>query len=419
MAAHAQNSDPFPRLAGILISDPRNYEDASYQRDIAKLDYVILNIYPGWEESHGITMEEVTKRIKAINPSIRVFLYFCPESRKYPNTAWPDIDAKLDGERWWAYASGGSGSKVLSDFGNGTYIVNLTNFTPRDSSGKRANQWLAELVVQRLIKSTPSVDGVFTDNVFWKPRRDADWNRDGRVDSQDDPAVQKYYREGNVTFINKLKELMPGKTQIGNVADWGKPTAVLTEYDQVLEGGVMENLIGKSYSIETFAGWAPMLGYYRKSMAALAGRKLGMFSQTGVPSDFQSFRYGFATALLDNGYYAFHDAAKAYSGVTWFDEFDVKLGQATSLPPKSAWQNGVWRRDFQGGIALVNPKGNGSRELTLEGDFRKIAGTQDRAVNNGQTVRKVTLRDRDGIVLLRIQRRPRPPGSVRLELPPP
>jgi hypothetical protein len=414
LSARAQNADTFPRLAGIFIGDPRNYEDPSYQADIAKLDYAILSIYPGWEERHGISIEEVAKRIKARNPAIRIFLYFIGESRKHPADAWTELHDKIESSRWWAYQAGGSGTRVLSDFGRDTYIVNLTNFAATDSAGKRPNRWIAEHAVAGLIKSAPSVDGIFTDNVFWKPRKDADWNRDGRLDSQNDAAVQKYYREGNVTYINTLKELMPGKMQIGNVADWGKSVATITEYNQVLAGGVLENVIGKSYSVETYLGWDALLAHYRKTMAALAEPKLGMFSQSGERTDYRSFRYGFATALLDDGYYAFHDYENEFSGVTWFDEFDVKLGRATSTPPQQAWQKGVWRRDFEGGIALVNPKGNGSQEVTLEGDFRRIVGTQDRTVNNGALVRKVQLRDREGIVLLRKQLRPREPKSVTI-----
>jgi hypothetical protein len=67
----------------------------------------------------------------------------------------------------------------------------------------------------------------------------------------------------------------------------------------------------------------------------------------------------------------------------------------------SAWQNGVYRRNFQNGIVLVNPKGNGTRTVTLETNYVKIRGTQAPSVNSGATVRTVTLKDRDGIILLR------------------
>jgi hypothetical protein len=69
--------------------------------------------------------------------------------------------------------------------------------------------------------------------------------------------------------------------------------------------------------------------------------------------------------------------------------------------PTAAWQKGVWRRDFDNGIALVNPKGNGAQTVTLEAPYIKIKGAQDPVTNNGQTVTTVTLKDRDGIILLR------------------
>jgi len=92
-----------------------------------------------------------------------------------------------------------------------------------------------------------------------------------------------------------------------------------------------------------------------------------------------------------------------YKGLVWFDEYDAKLGQAVQAPATTAWQNGVYRRDFENGIALVNPRGNGPREVTLEEDFKRIAGKQAPAVNNGQVTRKVQLNDRDGIILLRLK----------------
>ena len=97
------------------------------------------------------------------------------------------------------------------------------------------------------------------------------------------------------------------------------------------------------------------------------------------------------------------DAAKGYSGVVWFDEYDSKLGKAVTVPATTAWQKGVYRRDFENGIALVNPKGNGPVEVTLEEDFRRLDGKQAPSVNNGQLTRKVLLQDRDGIILKRVK----------------
>jgi len=111
---------------------------------------------------------------------------------------------------------------------------------------------------------------------------------------------------------------------------------------------------------------------------------------------------GLASTSMDDGYFAFNDGAKGYKGALHFDEYDAQLGGATSDPPKRAWQSGVYRRDFQNGIVLVNPKGNGARTVNLETDFRKLQGKQDPTVNDGQTVRRVTLKDRDGLILMRV-----------------
>jgi hypothetical protein len=127
-------------------------------------------------------------------------------------------------------------------------------------------------------------------------------------------------------------------------------------------------------------------------------------------------RYGLGTCLLDDGYYSFTDNTAQYYGVVWFDELDQKLGSGMAKPT-AAWQKGVWRRDFDNGIVLVNPKGNGQQTVTLETPYVKIKGSQDPATNNGQTVTSVTLKDRDGIMLLRTKPliRPAAPSGFAVE----
>ena len=62
----------------------------------------------------------------------------------------------------------------------------------------------------------------------------------------------------------------------------------------------------------------------------------------------------------------------------------------------------MYRRDFENGIALVNPKGNGTQTVTLETSYKHLSGTPAPTINNGQTVTTVTLNDRDGVILLRV-----------------
>lgn len=81
------------------------------------------------------------------------------------------------------------------------------------------------------------------------------------------------------------------------------------------------------------------------------------------------------------------------TGTVWLD--DVRF-QRISRPRPDAW-----RRDFQRGVALVNPTAL-PVTVPLGGTFRKIKGTQDPSVNDGRIVTSVTLPARDGIILLRI-----------------
>jgi hypothetical protein len=225
--------------------------------------------------------------------------------------------------------------------------------------------------------------------------------------------VQGWYRAGYRLYLDTLKKAMPGKMQIANVADWGQPNAVLTEYKGQFNGGVLEHIIGSSWSVEG-QGWSQMMAHYRKTMDALGSPKYGIFEQIGSITDYQAMRYGFASCAMDDGYYSFNDQSHQNYGVPWFDEFNAKLGGAVSKPQVTAWQSGVYRRDFENGIVLVNPKGNGMRTVTLESDFVKLKGSQAPSVNDGSTVRKVTLNDRDGIVLMRVKsaKKPSPPGGI-------
>jgi hypothetical protein len=80
----------------------------------------------------------------------------------------------------------------------------------------------------------------------------------------------------------------------------------------------MEGMIGYSWSYETWGGWTTMMQAYRKVMGALTTPTRGMFAQLGSATDYQSFRYGLASCLMDNGYYVFSTSG-AYNDAPAFD----------------------------------------------------------------------------------------------------
>ena len=416
----AWNPPNFPRVGGIQIGSPFNYQDPTYEANLAKQSIMVLADYPTMAPG-GMSMQQAVSNIKAKNPNALVFTYVnanqLRSDQALGTTSWGPYRSTINSMKWWLYSDKSLTKFVNSGFGTpGDNAINMTLFTPKDSSGNTAIDWMTRFFVNTYSKPAPAIDGFFMDNVFWRPYIDGDWNRDGVVDSQTNPTVQSWLRQGYARYFSLVKTLMPGKYQLGNIGDWGNPSSTLTEYQGMVNGGVLEAFIGKSWSVETWAGWANMLAQYRKVMSASAAPKLVIFNQWGSSTDYQGMRYGLGTCLLDDGYYSFTDTNKGYYGVVWFDELDQSLG-AAQAKPTAAWQKGVWRRDFDNGIVLVNPKGNGPQTVTLETSYLKIRGTQDPATNSGQSVTTVTLKDRDGIMLLRPNpvTRPATPTSFSVE----
>jgi Hypothetical glycosyl hydrolase family 15 len=402
-SALAFTPPPFPRIGGIENSSPFDYNDPTYQANLAKLDIMLLAYWPGMAPG-GESMESVVEAIKAINPNALIFLYTDMDegyTSGDSSVAFAPEISELNAMKWWLYTDTSDANPVPSFWGTGGFTINSTPYTPKDSNGEDSVDWLAHWFVSNYTSAAPDIDGLFMDNVFVQPQVAGDWYRDGVVLQPSDPQAQAAIQAGYEEWFSTVHQLMPGKYQIGNITTWGEYGPVPTGYQGIADGGLLEGMIGESWSIENWGGWQEMMTQYTRDMQALNAPKLAIFNQWGDPTDYQSMRYGLASCLMNDAYYSFTSNATGYSGVVWFDEYNANLGQALSSPPTAAWQNGVWRRDFANGIALVNPKGNGPQTVQLGGTFVKINGTQDPAVNNGQTVTSVTLQDRDGIILLR------------------
>jgi hypothetical protein len=406
---------PFPRLGSYFIGNPHAYDTAEFREVAARYHVLIVGQWDGWESGRSMTMSEVMQDIRAHSSEGIVFFIYINmnelEDPMDPSSANYERWQKIEQENWWLYASGTSGTRVDSTWSADMTIVNTTDGCPTDSDGKDWKHWYADWVVDRFVRGggrnapNPVVDGFFMDNVFWKPRVDGDWDRNGSTDSQDDADVQHTFREGYVDFFDYLRTVWPeGRYQIGNIADVASNEAwpgSLADYGQVMDGGVMEGLIGKSWSVETWGGFDVLMRTYNRMMDLDRPPKLNIFGHDNLETtDYQEMRYGLTACLMDDGYY-FASGASYYPSGLWFDEFDVDLGYPTQPRQESAWSGGVWRRDFERGIVLCNPRDNGAQTVDLGAEFRKISGTQDPGVNDGSLVASVTLQDSDGIILLR------------------
>ncbi|MGA3129881.1 MAG: Ig-like domain-containing protein [Terracidiphilus sp.] len=251
------------------------------------------------------------------------------------------------------------------------------------------------------------------------------------------------------------------------------PTAIGSLYQQ-FEGGVDEAAIGASFSRETYQGFNSAMHQYMDLMDMMASPKLETFNQEGLlvngsdaynSAPGQAIRYGITMALMNDGYYAgevapdhigpgYIPGSPGYPSTNtvfnnakyWWEEYDGGgigpgyLGQpinnangAVQRSPRWAYGNtvgisennpyiatvggyglpgGVWAREFQNGIAIVNPKGNGpvtldiNKDLGGPGVWKHFQGNDPAITNdaNDGTVvtSNLTLQDRDGIILLRV-----------------
>lgn len=449
------NSDPangwkaaFPRISGIFYN--KSYDNPDFQRAIAKHDLGVLGFFKGWEVTRGITAREAVLAIKKINPGIKLGQYTLLESAYYPaNAASDDIYNKLTAEvgpsagagnppnDWWLRDTAGAiiyhPDYEPGDPGSDMAETNITGFVTPDGDGNTFSQWFAVRSAAEFFMPVPEFDFCFSDNAFYMPRVDADWNRDTRPDLKGDPVVQTHYRKGMASYWAKLQALKPGLLIMGNTD--GHPTQnkgflypdSTPEYTGMLGGAMYETAFGSSWSGETWSGWHNTMRAYRSLMRNTTSPHAVIFSiaclangkahqpkiqpNYGRGADFAFMRYALASALMDDGYVEFHPGTYTNTTPLWFDEFDLAgeaaegtswLGVAIDPPQEDAYQDGVFLRRFENGAAIVNPRTNDvilgtgpeARPVrttrvyipTTQGLFKRINGTQAPTVNNGQNL---------------------------------
>lgn len=445
------SGDAFPRLAYLAIAGSQTY-DSSYQANAAKVPLDILSgSWEGWGSSLGYDKETVIKNIKAQSSvHTRVFeyvdlneLFFVRKSSGFP-TYWDEVNNM----NWWVYnAYTGSPNDVKTideeDNTGAKGVVNMATYTPDPSTNLGPYAWGANYVNDLFhlgkypgkADAAPDLDGFFLDNLAPQPYEDGDWLKKGSSQLKSDSAVGTAFRTGEKTFFDEMSAIWPAGVQLANMGldstALDKGVVDFTPLKGAMSGGMDEAAIGVSWSYESWGGAARMQLVYKYTWDNTGGPQYLLFGHSHLQTNgvdaaaydkngkitaysptWQGMRHGIAACLMGDGYYT-PTGTSGYSSDTflWFDEFDNAgagvgyLGQAINPWQTGPWSNGVWKREYQNGVVLWNPKGNGQQTVSLAGlgNLKHIQGSQDPAVNNGSTVTgsSVTLNDRDGLILLR------------------
>ena len=309
---------------------------------------------------------------------------------------------------------------------------------------------------------TPRMSGDWNRDSSNSNDHDSNPNTPGIPDHQFN-EVREQFRIGEKDFYDKIRALWPGKIFVGNntdfpraveftggttpppVLDWSD-LSVLYPLNQVLQGGVCEAYIGKNWSFEDDYSTASVIARYGYTMDAVAAPKLQLFEQSDLSTTgtdyadataYRAMRYGLAISLMNDGYYNAEGSnhSGSASSILWFDEFSVYNGEGQAIDSAHVFDgigylghpiagehgavqteprwpdkgtHGVWAREFENGIVLLNPKGNGSRTITVgssgadlsDTEWKRIDGVS--SVNDGSNVTSdITLDPRDGLILLR------------------
>ncbi|HYD84111.1 MAG TPA: hypothetical protein VEA63_08650, partial [Opitutus sp.] len=258
----------FPRLAGIFYN--KSYSDTAYQQRIAKRDLAVLSFDKGWGGG-GSTMlpaNAAVNAIKAINPNILLGQYTLLESQYDHGPSTPAIDDiidKLYAENWWILD--GSGNKVTELYYNNMFMTNFTSYTTTDANGDRYPEYLAKRHNTEIVDPISGLDFWFSDNAFYLPRKDVDWQQNGGADT--DAVTLHEYRLAMASYWAKINQLQPGHFVLGN-SD-GQPSDKLgflrdPEYQRKLQAAQFETALGASSSPEGYSGWYNMMTAYRSQL---------------------------------------------------------------------------------------------------------------------------------------------------------
>jgi len=439
---------PYPRIAsrphGTFLQSATTDADA---RHVAKHHVAILATHRTWRGG-GFDMATIPAHIKSYNSGIKLFKYVNANQISPKDQAW--IVEKLSKEKggsgngdWWKRTT--TGQNIIG-FSPDRWQVNVTPQTTPDADGLRWPQWFVRYWNAAPTDSGSWVapsgyprgrglkegawDGVYQDDQYvtttlFAPSN-ADLNNDGAIDSPKATATASWVAAGHIAVVNEWRKLQPTRYVIGQYAALcGASETGSYLLKGVHDGGLIQDITKKDGQ---GGGWPVMMKAYRRGLELASNPKIVIFHNKIVDlqddnpgmSILQANRYGLTSTLMDNGYYAVMAPGEThpeydefYGGSTHSAEKLGYLGYPIDPPQMAAWSQGVFRREFDNGLVLVNPKGNGTRTVDVGAGWTKIEGSQDPAHNSGQRVTSVTLQEQDGIILVRengkAPARPNPP----------
>jgi hypothetical protein len=397
-AAIGKAKTDYPRLANYYLSWEIPNTDVD---DLARWDLLILDM----EVQHNSSAN--FKKLRTLNPDILLLAYvYSEEVTLQPDSRYGELRYELlsrFADSWWLRDA--SGNRV--SFWPGTNVVNITD-DAGVHNGQRWNEFLPKYVKENVF-SNGRWDGVFYDNIWptvsWLNSGNIDLNRDGKKDSKTE--MDNKWVAGNKKLLSgTLSAIGSDNILMGNSHGF-------EPYQPYLNGIMLESFPAPW---ENGGTWAGSMKSYTNTKGFREPKIMVVNANTDnrwEMENYRKMRFSLGSVLLGDGYFSFDYGVNDHSQTWWYDEYDIELGRAAGSPinildkSNRTWKNGVWRRDFENGIVVVNSTSENKNYVFTDEVFSRIDGRQDRLVNNGARVNMVSLQPNDAVVLLG-----RPKGDV-------
>lgn len=347
----------YPKLAAYWMKPNMTSQNAE---KLAKFDLVIV------DPENMVVNPEAVKLIKKRNPNVILLAYWNIMEMFEPQVGGRPLQSQL----YQTVSSQYSSFWLSTPQGQPIYywmqpkmrMLNLSSQCPV-INGRQWNIYLADFLLDNVLNNS-IWDGLFVDNLWddvsWVKPGNIDVNNDGIADNpngwQENLLVDSWWRQGINQFLTRIRQKKGKNFEIvGNEGN-------LFYLDKV-QGKMFEDFPN------SFLGGFD--GTVQNYLTILDSTKSDLSIILLSKSDAQRVRYGLCAALLGNGYFAYY-----WDNTTWFDEFDVDLGNPVGPAMKVG---NVYARNFEKGVVMVTT--SKSAQVAVGSGFRKVDGTQASSVS--------------------------------------
>ncbi len=382
--ARADDGPPFPRIANVygttLTADGvRVSGERCALEDIARCDLLIGVHTAGKASAKRDLFRKQLAALKRVNPHLKALHFACSAPYTHLKPTDEMLARREPGKPFpWLLQTD---AQLIAGW-PGTYMLNL--------ACPDVIEWLAQTAVPAV--RTQGYDGVFIDcmgphfdawacEIVTGRKYTVDHDGDGKDDDRKELA--RLWAEAKTALAQRTRELLGDEPIfMANQADLALKEQLngiyLEDYvDAVIEGRRDWETMLKLYLEWTHTPHQPnvtVLGCASGIEPPFQGHKLSaekreaFFAKGRVK--LARMRFGLATTLMGDGYYSYDLHTRWRGQLWWYPEYDAPLAYPKEDCKRSA--DGTWRRQFDGGVVIVNPT-NWDVSVALKEDHRDVS----------------------------------------------